>query len=422
MNTQAIAASQNASSAKAAAMWSQAIASFQQRRPHALEHVRRRQGQRHRLQPGRQHRDRVEHRGDRREAHQDAPGQRLGARAVAEDQRHHAERHRPAHQQQRRHEGDQHRPHGEQAEVVEHPGEPHRRQHAHQHAHHAHDGEPGHQLARAQGRDEDVAEVAAPDLLQEGDGEAHLAAERDLPQQHAAEQHPGRDTGSAGDAARRAEARAHARAAEIGGDEAPDEHLEHRPVHQFEEPRPGAAVKREVAVDEPPDAPQCTARHAGTESRGGGGRRRGRGRCRGTPLPGRPARSVAAAPPGCPRPRPGPASASGRGRTAAPPRPCCARRAGWSSRFPPGSAPARCAPSRRCRDRGSRWARRAAAARAGSPATSPAPRASSARPRAGPPGGPAGRKAATAPPARRCASRPGARRRGGRRRAGSPPR
>ena len=35
-----------------------------------------------------------------------------------------------------------------------------------------------------------MAEIARPDLLQEADRDAHLAAQRHLPQQHAAQQRP----------------------------------------------------------------------------------------------------------------------------------------------------------------------------------------------------------------------------------------
>ena len=47
---------------------------------HALEHMRRGQRQRHRLQRRRQHRNRVVHGGERRQREQHRPGQRLGAR------------------------------------------------------------------------------------------------------------------------------------------------------------------------------------------------------------------------------------------------------------------------------------------------------------------------------------------------------
>ncbi len=105
--------------------------------------------------------------------------------------------------------------------------------------------------------------------------------------------------------------------------------------------------------------PPPPLRRAAQERRRAGGR----GRCRGTPPPCPPGRSAPAARPGCRDRRSGPRFSIS--TWVAQPfhlRHVVARRAGWCSRSPPGSAPARCAPSRRCRGRGWRWARRAAAA------------------------------------------------------------
>ena len=82
---------------------------------------------------------------------------------------------------------------------------------------------------------------------------------------------------------------------------------------------------------------------------------------------------------------PVPTSSSARPSTAARPRPCCARPSGSSPRCAPAKLRDSRAPSRRCRGRARRSARRAATARARSAATWRARRGSSARPTACPP-------------------------------------
>ena len=70
----------------------------------------------------------IEHGGERRHAEQHRPGQRLGARAMAQDQADHAERNPPAHHHQVDGEQHQHRPQREQVERIEQPRQQQRRQ------------------------------------------------------------------------------------------------------------------------------------------------------------------------------------------------------------------------------------------------------------------------------------------------------
>ena len=110
----------------------------------------------------------------------------------------------------------------------------------------AHDGHAelgADELPRADGADEDVAEVAGVEFLEEGDGDAHLAAQGDLPEQDAAEE------GAAGDGCGGVAA-----ADEVARGEAPDAHLQGGPVDELEQAGPAVAVEAEVAVDHAPDA------------------------------------------------------------------------------------------------------------------------------------------------------------------------
>ena len=77
----------------------------------------------------------------------------------------------------------------------------------------------------AQRRDQQVAEVARVHLLEERDREAELSAEQDVPQQH------GADEDAAG---LREEARL---LGDVGLQEAPHQHLHRRPVDQLDQPR-----------------------------------------------------------------------------------------------------------------------------------------------------------------------------------------
>ena len=49
------------------------------------------------------------------------------------------------------------------------------------------------------------------------------------------------------------------RARQEAGGEAPDAHVQHRPIGQFQQPRPGPAVQRQMAVHQAPDAAEHRA-------------------------------------------------------------------------------------------------------------------------------------------------------------------
>ena len=81
-------------------------------------------------------------------------------------------------------------------------GEQRHRHHRHHQLDQAHGDQRGDQLARPQRAHHQVAEVARPDLLEERDREAELAAHQDVPQQHRADEQAGRLGGEARSSAR----------------------------------------------------------------------------------------------------------------------------------------------------------------------------------------------------------------------------
>ena len=84
----------------------------------------------------------------------------------------------------------------------------------------------------------------------------HLAAQSHFPQQNTAQKCRARDRRCV----------AHARCEEARS-EAPNAHLQHRPVGQLQQPRPGPAIQRQVAVDQAPDAARRRAPHAAATAR-----------------------------------------------------------------------------------------------------------------------------------------------------------
>ena len=76
-----------------------------------------------------------------------------------------------------------------EVEAEERDREQRHRHHADRQADQAHDHQRADEFDRPQRADHQVAEVARPHLLEEGDRESELAAEQDVPEQHRADEH-----------------------------------------------------------------------------------------------------------------------------------------------------------------------------------------------------------------------------------------
>ena len=230
----------------------------QQDRAHALEHMGRRQSERNRLEPVRQHRHRVI---DARERQQDEgkrPGKLLGAEPVAQDHAGREKSERPARQHEQREEGDERKPEIEQVEAEEEIGGDRDRDHADGKPQHAPHAQGGDELEGSKRAREQIAEIARPHLLDEGGGEADLGAEQNVPQQHRADQHAG---------GLRERARG---AGEIFLEKAPGEHLEEGPVDQLEQPDAGTPQQIHVAEHQRADAAERSAEAGRRQEHGDG--------------------------------------------------------------------------------------------------------------------------------------------------------
>ncbi len=178
------------------------------------------------MQPERQRRDRIVDAAQRQQHDHDRIGQALGAKALPDHEACNHEPDRPTGQHEVEEEGEQPRPHREHVEAEQHEGQQHHRQRADHEPDQAHQHQRGGELERLQRAHHQVGEVARPDLLQKGEGEAELAAKQHVPEQDGAEQ----QAGGGG----------HRRLAviEVGVEETPHQHLHRRPVDDLEQPEP----------------------------------------------------------------------------------------------------------------------------------------------------------------------------------------
>src|SRR6185312_15237381 len=162
---------------------------------HAFEDIGRCKGQGNPLEPGGQDGERIVDTAQGHEREYQGPGDILRTEAIAQQKSADEEAESPARQHQVEEEGDE-----PQAEPVDIEAEEEDRKQAHRHDtdQYTDDADDRHRenmLERPQGADEQVSEIARVKLLQEGEVEAELAAEEDIPEEHAAYQGSGRRRG-----------------------------------------------------------------------------------------------------------------------------------------------------------------------------------------------------------------------------------
>ncbi len=194
------------------------------------------------LQPFRQDRDRVIDAAERQQDEGHRPGEPLRAEPFPE---HHAggdEPDRPARQDEVQEEGRNGEPERPEIEAEEEHREDCDRHQPDQHAHDAHHHQRRDQLRGPERRHHQVAEVARPHLFQERDGEADLPAEKDVPEEHRADEGAAR--------LRRHGCAIH----QVELQEPPHHHLHRRPVDQVDDARPGIAEQVPVAQHHRADA------------------------------------------------------------------------------------------------------------------------------------------------------------------------
>ncbi|MNT06658.1 hypothetical protein D3C72_1413350 [compost metagenome] len=205
-------------------------------------------GEGHGLQPLGQHRDRVEDAGQGLEGEGHHPGQALGALAEPEHHRGGEDAQGPAEEQQVGDEGHQRQPHHEEVEAVEGEG---------QHAHHDDREEQLHEadherarqeLADRERRDEQIQEIAGPDLFEVRQADALLGSEEQVPEDQRADEE-GHEVGGGPANTRRV-----ADVAQVQRHEAPQHQIQKRPVDHLGQTHGAALVDVEVAAGHRPDA------------------------------------------------------------------------------------------------------------------------------------------------------------------------